>query len=259
MKRTFPAALVSVLAALVVGCSGPAHVAGDPVVPAVRAQTGTPSPRAADTATANAAKGSPPRRVEGFTARIDAPPVVVDAVPGQVFAKDGVLLVNRQHPLAKNYVPAWVKEKNGLHPQVTRSLNLLIAGARADGVKIVLRSAYRSYADQGAIYRREMKRQPAATVKLYFAEAGKSEHQTGLAVDVWDGVRRGFSFARTKQAAWLAEHAWEYGFIIRYPEGRTDVTGYAYESWHLRYVGTEISRQFGPHSRLTLEEFLGLA
>lgn len=212
----------------------------------------------ASEATAPGPGPTPQGAASGLTAKIDAPPVVTEAVPGRVFAVDGVLLVNKDHPLARDYVPAWSNKPNGLHPDVTAALNRLIADAKAQDTRIVLRSGYRSYASQAAIFARESKNYPPATARLYFAEAGRSEHQTGLAVDVWDGATRGFAFARTKQARWLAEHAWEYGFIIRYPEGRTDVTGYAWESWHLRYVGTALSTRFGPNSTLTLEEALGV-
>ena len=260
MKRSLPVAAASTaLLVLVAGCTAPASsvpvASSAPAAPTTASPT---TPSAAPAASTTSATPTP-AVVQGLTARIAAPPVVTEAVEGRVFAVDGVLLVNKQHPLARDHVPAWASEPNGLHPQVSASLDHLIADAKAQGTKILLRSGYRSYSAQAAIFSREMKRQPAATVRLYFAEAGKSEHQTGLAVDVWDGRQRGYSFSRTPQAKWLAEHAWEYGFIIRYPEGRTDVTGYAYESWHLRYVGTEISAQFGPASRLTLEEFLGVA
>lgn len=268
MKRSFPvavAAAATALLVLVAGCSAPASSV--PVAaPTPSAAAPTQSAAAASSPTAKAAPAASsatptaaPAVVQGLTARIDAPAIVTEAVEGRVFAPRGVLLVNKQHPLAKDHVPAWASEPNGLHPEVTRSLDRLMADARAQGTRILIRSGYRSYAAQAAIFARELKSQPAATVRRYFAEAGKSEHQTGLAVDVWDGRQRGYAFSKTPQAAWLAEHAWEYGFIIRYPDGRTDVTGYAYEAWHLRYVGTEISAQFGPRSTLTLEEFLGVS
>ncbi len=235
MKPLFPlAALVTCCALALASCAAPAAPDAAPVVTA---------------AAAFQPHGDP---------RIVAPPVVVPAQDGGPFSVDGVLVVNRQHPLTAAYVPPWSHQPRGLHPDLMTALTRLMADAKREGVTLVIRSAYRSYAEQGAIFTRELKAQPGVA-RQYFAEAGKSEHQTGLGVDLWDGRVRGYSFAKTKQAAWLADHAWEYGFIIRYPDGRTDVTGYAYEPWHLRYVGTDISVRFGPRSTMTLEEYLGLA
>ena len=104
-----------------------------------------------------------------------------------------------------------------------------------------------------------MKTYPEETARRYYAEPGASEHQTGLSLDAWDGRNRGTAFARTPQAAWLARHAVDHGFIVRYPLGKTAITGYAWESWHLRWVGTEVSAAFTSDPSLTLEEFLGLA
>ena len=84
---------------------------------------------------------------------------------------------------------------------------------------------------------------------------GESEHQTGMAFDInstrWD-------FSDTVEAKWLAEHCYEYGFIIRYLEGKEEVTGYVYEPWHIRYVGVNISSQM-KNTGLCLEEFLGVS
>ena len=83
---------------------------------------------------------------------------------------------------------------------------------------------------------------------------GESEHQTGLAFDInstrWD-------FAETEEAKWLANNCYDYGFIIRYMQGKEDITGYVYEPWHIRYVGNNISKQI-KNTGLCLEEFLGI-
>lgn len=177
----------------------------------------------------------------------------------QPFSVNGIVVVSKDHPVSRAYVPAWASAPNGLHPDAAAGLQRLIAGAKKDGLTLKLRSGYRDYTTQAASFRRALGQYDEATARRYFAEAGKSEHQTGLAADVWDGRNRGTAFARTPQATWLAEHAWEYGFIVRYPQGKTDITGYAWESWHLRWVGPEVAQAFGPNSTLTLEEYLGLA
>lgn len=172
---------------------------------------------------------------------------------------NGVLVVNKEHQLPSSYAPAWASNPHGLHPDVYAAANKLIAAAKADGMKLEIRSGYRSYATQADSFARAMMRYDAATARKYFAEPGKSEHQTGLSFDVWDGKNRGTAFAQLPQTKWLAENAYKYGFIVRYPQGKEHITGYAWESWHLRYVGKEIAAQFGPNSSLTLEEFLGIA
>ena len=126
-----------------------------------------------------------------------------------------------------------------------------------DGVYLAGVSAYRSHSTQTALFNRYVEKDGEEVAKTYSAVPGHSEHETGLAIDVSgsDGKCAAEScFGDTKEAAWLADHATEYGFIIRYPEGKEDITGYKYEPWHLRYVGKEISSDIGKRN-ITLEEY----
>ena len=175
------------------------------------------------------------------------------------FEVDGIPVVSKDHRLSASYVPPWAGKPNGLHPDATAGFAKLQAAARADGLRFSIRSGYRSFAAQKASFANARQQYDEKTARLYFAEAGASEHQLGLALDAWDGKNRGTSFARTPHATWLAQHAHEFGFIVRYPQDKTHITGYAWESWHLRWVGTEVSQHFAPGSNLTLEEYLGLA
>lgn len=176
------------------------------------------------------------------------------------FTVDGVVLVNRVHPLASSYVPPWSKEANGLAPEMTAALKLMFADAKSRGMTLQVRSGYRSYSDQAAAYNNAKGQYDAKTLDLYFAKPGMSEHQTGLAADLTDAAgHRGDDFLATPEATYLAEHATDFGFIIRYPLNRTDVTGYSWEPWHVRYVGTEVAAYFAQHPGLTLEEYLGQA
>ncbi|QIK72312.1 M15 family metallopeptidase [Propioniciclava coleopterorum] len=168
-------------------------------------------------------------------------------------------MVSKTHRVSAGYVPDWAGRSNGLHPDATAGFGRLAAAAKADGLTMSIRSGYRSFATQKASFDKAMRTYPEATARRYYAEPGASEHQTGLSLDAWDGRNRGSAFARTPHAAWLAKHAFEHGFIVRYPDGKTDITGYAWESWHLRWVGVEVAAAFGPDSSLTLEEYLGLA
>lgn len=175
------------------------------------------------------------------------------------FTVDGVVVVSKDHRITAAYVPPWANKPQGLLPEAYAGFQSMAQAAKSDGMTLTIRSGYRSYATQKASFEKALRTYDEATARRYFAEPGASEHQTGLSLDAWDGVNRGTAFTATAEARWLAAHAYEYGFIIRYPEGKTDITGYAYESWHLRWVGKDIAAEFGPNSSLTLEEYLGLA
>lgn len=217
---------------------------------------GGAGPSAAPTAAASPLAGD-------ATPTWPAPTVAADTRAGAElatpFTVNGIVVVSRDHRVSAGYVPAWANRPHGLHPDVTVAFERLAAAAKRDGLTMTIRSGYRSYATQADSFNRALRQYDDATARRYFAEPGASEHQTGLALDVWDGRNRGSAFARTRHAAWLAEHAHEFGFIIRYPDGKTHITGVAWESWHLRYVGNDIAAAFGPNSALTLEEYLGLA
>ncbi|MFV0450684.1 MAG: M15 family metallopeptidase [Propioniciclava sp.] len=169
------------------------------------------------------------------------------------------VVVSKDHRLTSAYRSPWADREWGIHPDALAAFTTMATDARAEGLTLKVRSGYRSYAEQAASFNRAMQTYDEATARKYFAEPGASEHQTGLALDAWDGVNRGYAFTATREAAWLGEHAHEYGFILRYPEGKSAITGYAYESWHLRWIGAEYAQYFTPESALTLEEFLGLA
>ncbi len=142
------------------------------------------------------------------------------------------------------------------------SLEALIAGASKGGVSLNLQSGYRSYASQLALYDSYVERDGKAAADTYSARAGHSEHQTGLAVDLGGSSKPECNvadcFAGTPEAQWIAENAYEYGFILRYPAANEQITGYKAESWHLRYVGAELAQEMHKQGVQTLEEFFGL-
>jgi hypothetical protein len=109
---------------------------------------------------------------------------------------------------------------------------------------------------QNASYQRAKRNYPQNL--SFYAPAGDSEHQTGLAVDLWDGVTWSLPMAYTATGKRLFKHAHSYGFVLRYPNGKTKITGYHYEPWHYRYIGKADAMKFKGNS-LTLEEYLGLA
>ena len=121
-------------------------------------------------------------------------------------------------------------------------------------LSIYLSSGFRSYETQNRIYNNYVSNYGQSSADTFSARPGHSEHQTGLAIDV-NSIDD--SFADTPEAEWLASHAHEYGFIIRYPKGKESITGYKYEPWHIRYLGVEKATEVY-NSGLTLEEFLGI-
>ena len=159
-------------------------------------------------------------------------------------------LVNKKNKLPWDYVPELVipdvqAKKNvkiELVPEAAKALEDLFAAAQEEGLALVAISGYRSYATQKAIYQRSVEKNGKSYADLASAQAGKSEHQLGLAVDVSCAAIRlnlSKSFANTKEGKWLYGHCAEFGFIIRYKTEWAKITGYKGEPWHIRYVGRE--------------------
>ncbi|OXE36170.1 MAG: hypothetical protein CGW95_09340 [Phenylobacterium zucineum] len=126
---------------------------------------------------------------------------------------------------------------------------------------LILQSGYRSFGEQTYVHNRQVQRFGLKAGEALAARPGYSEHQTGLAADVaalGQGCSVQFCFGNTVAGTWLRENSWRYGFIVRYPKGQTPVTGYDYEPWHIRYVGTALSRQMHKDGVTVLEKFFGL-
>ena len=203
----------------------------------------------------------------------------VSAYLPYINSKDSFIyvLANKQNPLGKDFVP----ENLTVIPEIYRkdesiSLSFVAEQALEAMMKdmfylgfedVYVTSAYRTYKYQEWLFnyyieqemRSGISREEAIEIVLtYSSEPGKSEHQTGLCVDfttksiggVVDDV-----FATTEVFAWLRENAWKYGFVLRYPEDKVDITGYAYESWHYRFVGFEVA-SIMHQTGLCYEEYL---
>ena len=136
--------------------------------------------------------------------------------------------------------------------RIVDDLEEMIAAAKADGVSLLIDYGYRSFAQSEALFEKQINSQLAANpsytreqaeeaAKAWVAPPGTSDHHTGLALDIVtpDYQMLNDGFADTPAGQWMAKHSWEYGFVIRFPQGKTDITGIAYESWHLRYVGRD--------------------
>lgn len=160
-----------------------------------------------------------------------------------------VIIVNKKHPIAASYAP-------GEDPTALAAFNQLIADMQAEGFAVSnAYSGFRSYDTQVATYNGYLASDSQANVDTYSARPGYSEHQTGLAFDLLDSS--GQLLTEPQAATWLANHAHDYGFVVRYLAGKEASTGYMAESWHVRYIGSEASEIY--QSGKTLEEYYGVA
>lgn len=183
--------------------------------------------------------------------------------------KSIAVLVNKTHRLPEGYEPddlvypdvafifSDLIDKRKMRREAADALKVLFDAAKKDGIELAGVSGYRSESRQRTLFDNYVKRDGLEAASRYSAKPGYSEHQTGLAMDVSgkDGKCAAEDcFAGTDEANWLADHAYEYGFIIRYPQDKEEVTGYKYEAWHLRYVGVDLAELIHAGG-LTLEEY----
>jgi LAS superfamily LD-carboxypeptidase LdcB len=192
------------------------------------------------------------------TRKVDSPAATCD---------DLGALVDRSHSLSPNYVPKDLVplRKYGistlgselLRREAAEHLRYLAQDAAADGEKLAVASAYRSYEEQ--------RRSHQSLTGVLGPEAGRlsatpghSQHQLGTAVDLTNAAadyKLGASFARTSAHRWLDHHAWEYGFVLAYPRNEEEQTGYRWEPWHYRYVGVKYAKRIADSGQ-SLQEFL---
>jgi len=179
-----------------------------------------------------------------------------------------LLLVNPWNQIPENYKIVHKKLANGLtvDERIYDDLSAMLSDCWKAGLKPIVCSAYRSQATQQRLYRNKITRLRAAgygyesAVKeagRWVAVPGTSEHHTGMALDI---VSSSYQILDTKQEEtpeqkWLMEHCWEYGFILRYPSDKSELTGIGYEPWHYRYVGREASMAIKERG-FCLEEYI---
>ena len=179
------------------------------------------------------------------------------------------VLVNKKRNLPSDYVPddlvvpgvpfsfSGDSPKKQMRKEAAAALEKLVAGAKADGITLKAVSGYRSYKTQKSLFDSYAKKDGIEAANRYSAHPGQSEHQTGLTMDI-SGASVNYALTadlgKAKEGIWLAEHASEYGFIVRYPDGKEDITGYTYEPWHIRYIGADAAKAV-IESELTLEQY----
>lgn len=202
------------------------------------------------------------------TILVNAQTVPLDTIPSSL-----TVLVNRDYLLPSSYIPAhlvepkvrfsfdYKSERRMMRKDAARALEKMFRDAKKKKNVILYGvSAYRSYQRQREIYLRNVALRGRSATDVVSATPGSSEHQTGLTIDISaKSVDCALipAFGNTKEGRWVARNAHKYGYIIRYPAGKTKITGYHYEPWHIRYVGITTATYLYKNN-LTLEEYYGV-
>ena len=183
---------------------------------------------------------------------------------------DNLILVNRENSLDKNYVPNDLvicdENENNFHEYLDPNLKPTVRkevfnhfqelrnNALKEGFDIIIDSGYRSYFHQLQVYGHYLVKDGIEATRKRVALPGCSEHQTGLAFDLGIIESGNIRNITLDEAKWLEDNAFKLGFILRYPKGKEDITGFGYEPWHFRYVGSDLA-EYMIENDLTLEEY----
>lgn len=172
------------------------------------------------------------------------------------------VIVNKYNKLDASFAPTKLVEldkctdgEHYLSEEAKNAYDKLCAASLKDGLKLGVTSAYRSYDSQQSVYATYLKSNGQDYVNQYVATPGYSEHQTGLALDVKSMVSS--PFKTTKEHKWMINNAYKYGFILRYPEDKENITGYSAEAWHFRFVGEEAAAYINENN-ITYEEYCAM-
>lgn len=176
---------------------------------------------------------------------------------------DGILIVNKTYPLPSTYIPAnsqvpvtTANCANCLDKEAYAAYTKMKNDAASQGMGLWIASGYRSYSYQSALYGGYVNSSGKLAADTYSARPGHSEHQSGFAFNL-NTVSE--SFANTKEGKWVNENCHKYGFIIRYPKGKDNETGYIYEPWHLRFVGVDLATKlYNGGNWITMETYFGV-
>lgn len=186
---------------------------------------------------------------------------------------DLLVLVNKEHALPEDFIPEdlvipnvrfpFTEElpKKQMRKSAADALEEMFQQADEEELDLFAQSGYRSYERQDAIFASNADQHGEEAANQFSARPGESEHQTGLTMDVTSpdvNYQLVEAFGETDEGKWIQENAQEFGFIIRYPEGKEETTGYQYEPWHLRYVGEKAAKEI-TSQEITLEEYLNAA
>ena len=207
----------------------------------------------------NTASGSSSKSFDKKQYSIDA--------PGSIW-----WIVNKKRALPRGYTPDKLSvpnvslrlnntaEQMNIRSDITAPVEAMFTAAKEKNISLLFASGYRSESYQKQLYNSYVAKDGQAAADRYSAKPGTSEHQTGLAFDVCEAGTNcdlEISFGATEAGKWLAQNASKFGFIIRYQKGKESITGYQYEPWHLRYVGTSLASELQKKNQ-TMEEMFGL-
>lgn len=182
-------------------------------------------------------------------------------------------IVNKKRSLPSGYAPSNIAAPNvtlrldktteemKIRSDIATNIETMFIAANKQGINLLFASGFRSQSSQDVLYKSYVAKDGQAAADRYSARPGTSEHQTGLAFDVCvsgTSCNLDSTFADTPAGTWIAQNAHTFGFIVRYPNGKEAITGYQYEPWHLRYVGSNLANELRKKNQ-TMEEFFGLA
>ena len=184
-----------------------------------------------------------------------------DPTPAKNLNKE-TILVNKYYYLEKSYVPnnletistRFALSNMKLVKEAKDAFEEMASAAKKENLNIIAMSTYRSYDYQVNLYNKYVRTDGKEAADTYSGRPGHSEHQTGLAVDVYNGKVNYTNFEKTKEFIWMSNNASDYGFILRFPKDKETETGYTYESWHYRYVGKDIAKYIKEHD-ISFEEY----
>lgn len=195
---------------------------------------------------------------------------IIRDIPTITNADNPLVLVNKEYALPAEYVPDDLIrpnvafsfgdqdiEKSYLRQEAAISLEQMFTQAKKEGIELLAASGFRSYDTQVFLFEREVENVGKEKAIQAVAIPGKSEHQTGLTMDITAGSVDFLlteSFEATTEGKWLGNNAHKYGYILRYPKDKEEVTGYQYEPWHFRYVGVDVATIIF-EKKWTLEEY----
>ncbi len=244
---------------------------GPTLVPGGLRETPTPADETpAPSASANAAVTTPATTVapgtRGATATVPGGATTAPTSSAKVVGCGDILApLDKEHRLTEDCAPGDLQQlapnisygQQFLRSAAAAAFNELVADASRAGFSLVAVSAYRSYQTQVVTFQSNVESGGLEYAERTSARAGHSEHQLGTTVDVSTAAAN-YSlegFGGSAEAQWLAENGWKFGFIISYPAGKEGITGYAYEPWHIRWLGRDVAGRVRS-SGLTLHEFL---
>ncbi len=178
------------------------------------------------------------------------------------YSKNYLMIVNKYHGLDESYIPSDVVVTSGVYSYANNFLNQvaydafkkLHQDAKKEGFTILINSSYRDYKSQDDLWKAREDLYGAEKADDFAARAGHSEHQTAYAIDVSDFYDVKDTFGNTEAFIWMSSNSYKYGYILRYPKEKENITGYLYEPWHYRYVGIDVAKKIHDED-ITFDEY----